>query len=231
MLGLAIVGPGCAATTLAPSILHFEPVRPDRTQFQVGVRSGPRIAAGYVTKTRGLWAGDEDSFSPMQWGLAWDASVSFPFKSGLALHAGAQLEFIYPLPLPAVGAFVGISQLWTKGRFSIAPSLAARGATDFGVGSVTSAAFGARLPGSFVSADAGLTLSVRAHDDVRFGLVPFFTVAKPFSNVVIPATIFTGVLVAVRVARLEFSLGFGRVIAADAVAFNVPLLGVRAGEF
>ncbi len=221
---------GCPATTLAPSIIHFAPVRPDRTEFQIGVRSGPRMAAAYGARTRGTWAGDEDPFSPFNWGLAWDAAVTFPFKSGLALHLGGQVEFAYPLPLPGIGAFAGLSYLAQRGRFSIAPSLAVRGATDFGIGTLTSAATGG-VPGSAVSADLGVTFAARAHDDVRFGLVPFVSVAKPFSRIEVPVTFYAGALLAVRVARMEFTLGFGRVITTDGVAFTVPLVGVRAGEF
>lgn len=221
---------GCPSTTLAPSIIQFAPVRPDRTEFQIGVRSGPRLATAYTSRARGTWAGDEDPFSPFNWGLAWDAAVTFPFKSGLAVHLGGQLEFAYPLPLPGVGAFVGASYLAQSGRFSIAPSLAVRGATDFGTGRATTAAIGG-VPGSAVSADVGITLGARVHDDVRFGLVPFVSLAAPFSSVAVPLTVYAGAVLAVRVARMEFTVGFGRVIALDGTAFTVPLVGVRAGEF
>jgi hypothetical protein len=217
---------GCASTSLAPSIIRFAPPSSslDPVGVNLGLRTGPRLA-NVLQPNTGSVLGATNSGSSFDLrnnlGLMWDLDVVVRTRSPIAFHLGAQAEFGYPIPVPGFGLFAGVSAALTKGQLTVAPALAIRGATDFGLAGITGAS------GSYLAADVCVTLSVRALDDVRLALVPFFSVQQPASRVTLPFSLYAGGMVVARFGSIEAMAGFGRVFA-DAQSFNVPLMGLRA---
>lgn len=226
---LLVVFGGCATTSVAPTVVRFEPFNPstNRSELAMGIRTGPRLPVALGARSVGSWAGADDSLDPTKLGLAYDLSVTLPTTSPLAFHLSAQAEFAFPLPFPGIGVGAGASYLLRTGRFSFAPAVGLRGATDFGIGSITSGQ--GATSATVVGIDLSATFSVRASDEAKVGLVPFVSVQKPLTfDDRYPAVWYAGGMMAMRFARVEVMAGFGRVFDRSG-GFNVPLLAVRLG--
>jgi hypothetical protein len=138
---------------------------------------------------------------------------------GLAVHAAIQAEFFGGLPLPSLGLGAGLSYRFQAGRISVAPAVAGRAATSFGLALIGGS-------GHLVSADFSLTLSAAGTDRARLGLVPFANVQHALGPDVTSGLV--GALVVVRFGVVELFGGIGRAWMAPAgPAWNVPLVGLR----
>jgi hypothetical protein len=154
-------------------------------------------------------------------GVALEFQRTQPLIGGLAAHFGAQAEVLYALPFPGIGLMAGLSYRHQIGSFSIAPAIAARGATDFGIAVAT-------LEGSYVGGDLSVTISAKEGDTARLGITPFLSVNESFRSGVQDFVLFAGGTLFARFQSVELLVGFGRVFSGGA-AWNVPLLGIRAG--
>lgn len=221
LLAWALVG--CAPTSVAPSIIRLPPTHLGESEFQFGVRTGPRIASVNQARSSGGFDGHSESDVISATGVGYELDYTRLVWRRLALHAGVQAECLGGLPMLGLGLSVGVSYRWQLGWLSIAPAAAARGSTDFGITTIGGG------PASHVSGDAALTLSVGADDFSRLGLVPFFGVQQTFQAQDTTSFLFGGLLV-VRFRSLELFGGLGRSFIPGGPSWNVPLLGVRVSN-
>jgi len=221
---------GCAPTSLAPSIIRLPPYDAGKREVRLGVRSGPRLSAAISNMDRGLFNGDGGDLDVPNWSLAYDLSFTWPMNDVLALHAGGEGEFYYPIPVPAVGGWGGVSALWRKGRFGFAPALAVRLNTTLGL--APAPFFNANSPGTgeLVSADASCTLSAVGDELSRVALSPFVSVSYLPGHATPGPVWYVGGVFVFRVKKAEVLGGVARVILPDGRNWNVPLVGLRAGE-
>ncbi|WP_426757455.1 hypothetical protein [Myxococcus sp. Y35] len=225
---------GCAPTAMGPMVMRLGPGRPDQNVMQMGMRSGPRLSAPIAGTQPNLptgdrFRGDEASFSTQQWGVAFDAALTLPLSERLHVHTGIQGEMFLPVPLPGYGVYAGASYYLGSEQLGLAPALALRGASDFGL---TSSRGG---PGSIFGAEVSCALTMQPEKNVSLGLVPFVswhTVASAGRN---EHALHYGGVVAARISwgwlnDLEVSGGFGRAKVGNGLSWNVPLMGVRGGR-
>lgn len=228
VLAAALVG--CVPTTLAPSIIRMSPLALDATQSTFGVRTGPRLAApltGLQTVVGGTrFVGDSNPFNPSQWGEAYDVSLAHALgSSGFVLHGGVQGEFTYPLPVPAFGVFLGASRLFTRGRFTVAPAFAVRGASDLAL---------TFFQGSGTQAGAELSATIAWHGDDAgaIGFAPFATVVRQWTSRGVETDVFVGGVLIVQLdwqgVAYQLSGGAGRVLSPARPGWMVPLNGFTA---
>jgi len=205
---------------VAPSIIRLAPTHFDESEFQFGVRTGPRISAVNQAQTSGGFDEQKDGSTLPALSVAYELDYTRVVWRRLALHAGVQAECLGGLPMVGLGLSVGVSYRWELGRLSFAPSLAARGATDFGL--LTNGGG----PASFVSGDAAFTVSAAGGDLSRLGLAPFVSVQQTFQTQGTTSLFFGGLLV-VRFRSVELFGGLGRGYIPGGPAWNVPLVGLR----
>jgi hypothetical protein len=208
---------------VAPSIIRLPPTHLDESEFQFGLRTGPRIASVTQARSSGSFDGQSESDVLTASGVAYEFDYTRLVWRRLAIHAGVQTECLGGLPMPGLGLSVGVSYRWQLGRLSIAPAAAARGSTDFGISTIGGG------PASHVSGDAALTLAVGGDDLSRIGLVPFIGVQRTFQARDTTSLLFGG-LFAVRFRAVELFVGLGRGVIPGGPSWNVPLLGVRFGN-
>lgn len=220
-LALVVVLGACAPTSLAPSIIRYEPLNPDEPENRLGLRAGPRLAEGLTLAKSGQLDPDIGTPVPPQLGVALEFQRTQTLVGNLAAHFGAQCEVLYALPFPGIGLMAGLSYRHQIGTVSIAPAIAVRGATDFGVAVAT-------VEGSYVGGDLSVTLSAKEGDTARLGVTPFLSINESFRSGVQDFVIFAGGMLFARFQSVELLVGFGRVFSGG-TAWNVPLLGVRAG--
>lgn len=213
---------GCAPTSLAPSIIRYEPIDPTVGENRLGIRTGPRLGPSLTQlDARNL---DKEVGTPLppELGVALEYVRLQPLTDNLAVHLGVQAELMYAIPFPGLSAMAGLSYRWQFGNVSIAPSISGRAGTDFGTTIATT-------PGSFVGGDLGVSLSASEGETARLGVTPFIGLWQGFRPGVASRTVFfPGVMVFVRFGLFELMAGFGRVLVGND-AWNVPLLGVRIG--
>lgn len=217
---LALTTAACAPTSVAPSILRVAPVHGRESEFQFGVRTGPRIPAASQSIAAGAFTPSTDGIRPPEFGAVYELDYAHRVWRRLVLHAGVVAEFFGGLPLPALGLLAGASYRWEVGPVSLAPALAARGATGLGLNAVGG-------NDHFVAGEFSLTLSAAGDDASRVGLVPFVSVQRTFQAQA-TSLLFGGVLV-MRFSSTEIYGGLGRAWLVDGPAWNVPLVGFRVG--
>jgi hypothetical protein len=123
----------------------------------------------------------------------------------------------------AVGGSLGVSYLFKLGGLTLAPSLGGRASSDFGLATLGG-------PASLLSADVALTLSTRT-DDVTVGIAPFFSTGAIIgSRGTDTRYFFGGGWLIGRVRKFEVLAGIGHVVLPSGRSWNVPLLGLRAGD-
>ncbi|MCE9673548.1 hypothetical protein LY474_37655 [Myxococcus stipitatus] len=225
---------GCAPTAMGPMVMRLGPGAPDQRMLQGGIRTGPRLSAPIAGARRSgtdddRFRGDEASFSTQQWGMAFDLAMTWPVTERLHLHTGAQGEVFLPLPLPGYGLYAGASYYLGSERLGLAPALAVRGASDFGMNSSKGG------PGSMAGAEATCALTFQPEPHVSVGVVPFFAVHTLSSNGTSQGSTYYGGVVAARLEwgffkTFEISGGFGRAKVGSSTSWNVPIMGVRGGR-
>jgi len=226
-----LLGTGCAPTTLSPMIMRLTPTDATAGETTFGLRTGPRLSVPVAPSTSGgivtaPFAGDSNIFSVPQWGMAYDLAYHAPIDAATTAHLGVQGEFYYPIVLPAVGAYVGVSRYFTVGQASIAPAAVGRFTTDFGLPSGGG-------PSSQAGGELSLALAWHPEDRVTVGLVPFGAYQHVWVNGSDTYGIYTGGVVAVRIRyasgldAFEISGGYGRVFMPNGIAWSTPILGVR----
>lgn len=224
---------GCAPTAMGPMVMRLGPGAPDTNLAQLGVRTGPRLSAPLAGNEPFIsdserFRGDDASFSTQQWGMALDAAVTWPLSERLHLHTGLQGEFFLPLPIPGYGLYAGASYYVGSERLGLAPAVALRGATDFGLGTRGG-------PGSMFGAEASCAFTLQPEENVSLGVVPFFAWHTLGSRDATDTSVYYGGVVAARFTwgwldKVELSGGFGRVKTGSGASWNVPILGVRGGR-
>ena len=236
-LGLAAalaVLAGCAPTAMGPMVMRLGPGDPSQRLGQIGVRTGPRLSAPLAGSRPNLdegerFRGDDASFSTQQWGMAFDAAVTWPLTERLHLHTGLQGEFFLPLPIPGYGLYAGASYYVGSERLGLAPAVAMRGASDFGIDSRGG-------PGNMFGAEASCAFTFQPEKDVSLGVVPFFAWHTLGSSGASDTSVYYGGVLAARfnwgrlLEKAELSGGFGRVKMGNGASWNVPIMGVRGGQ-
>jgi hypothetical protein len=231
MTGLVgLVATGCRPTSTGPMVMRMGPGLPKQNFVQLGLRAGPRLNAPQLAE-RGetdAFEGDAKPFIQEQWGIALDGALTLPVDERLAVHMGIQGEFI-GLPLPGYGLYAGLSYYVGSQKLGLAPALAARGASDFGLGSTDSTS-------SLFGLEASCAFTVQPEPGMSLGLVPFFGAQRSLVNPGSQETAyFYGAVVAAQIAlgegrsKLELSGGYGRARVGD-TSWNAPLVGVRGGR-
>ncbi len=223
LAALAWLG-GCAPTTISPMIIRMSPGAPGESSGALGLRAGPRLATAISPRFSSRFEGDGDRFGFPQWSFAYDLSLTRPLYERTSLHFGVQGEFYYPFPLPAYGAYAGLSHYFAFGRLGIAPSLCVRGGSDFGISSSIGG------PGSQLGLEASATFSVFSEERVSVGVAPFLAVHRVWSGGNVASAAYFGAVVVAKVDQLELTGGFGRVVMPGVASWGVPLLGVRGGD-
>lgn len=225
LIALAPTLQGCSPTVVAPSIIRIDPLKPEAGGLRFGVRSGPRPAQVNNSLARAGFDGKTDIFNVPEWSLAYDIAYTYPVTERLSVHGGVQAEFLFPIPFPGVGAYVGTSYLFRLGNYAIAPSLALRGASDLGLPSTSTGG-----PSSFVGLEFAPTLSYRPDERVWVGVTPFvsaqFLAAARGDN----SFLFAGGVFFFRLDKFELMGGFGQAWFADGRSWMVPIMGIRVGE-
>jgi len=160
--------------------------------------------------------------------MALDAAVTWPLSERLHLHTGFQGELFLPLPIPGYGLYAGASYYVGSERLGLAPAVALRGATDFGLGTRGG-------PGSMFGAEASCAFTLQPEENVSLGVVPFFAWHTLGSRDATDTSVYYGGVVAARFTwgwldKVELSGGFGRVKTGSGASWNVPILGVRGGR-
>jgi hypothetical protein len=224
---------GCAPTAMGPMVMRLGPGSPDQNLAQMGVRTGPRLSAP-VSGSRPFisegdrFRGDDASFSTQQWGMTLDAALTWPLTERLHLHTGLQGELFLPLPIPGYGLYSGLSYYVGSERLGLAPAVALRGATDFGLDTRGG-------PESMFGAEASCAFTLQPEKNVSLGLVPFFSWHTLSSGGVADNAVYYGGVVAARFTwgwldTVELSGGFGRARVSSGASWNVPIMGVRGGR-
>ena len=230
MTGVLGVLAGCTPTTAGPMVMRMGPGLPDERFYQVGFRTGPRLSAPQLSDRgeQDPFQGDAKPLRSEQWGISYDAALTVPLAERLSLHAGLQGEF-FLVPVPAYGLYTGLSYYVGSQQLGLAPAIAVRGASDFGLGDTdsTSSLFGVEGTCAFtVQPEAGMSL----------GIVPFLGVHQSLVNPGSQETaVYYGAVVAAQISlgegksKLELSGGYGRAHTGGA-SWNVPVAGVRGGR-
>jgi|CXWL01.1.fsa_nt_gi hypothetical protein len=215
---------GCSPTVVAPSIIRVDPLKPEASGLRFGVRSGPRPAQVNNSLARAGFDGKADIFNVPEWSIAYDIAYTYPVTQRFSVHGGVQAEFLFPIPFPGVGAYLGGSYLIRVGDYAIAPSLSVRAASDLGLPSTSTGG-----PSSFVGVEFAPTLSFRPDERVWAGLTPFvsaqFLAAGRGDN----SFLFAGGVFFFRIDKFELMGGFGQAWFADGRSWRVPLMGIRVG--
>ena len=224
---------GCAPTAMGPMVMRLGPGDPSKRLSQLGVRTGPRLSAPIAGSQPNLsqgnrFRGDDASFATQQWGMALDIAVTWPLTERLHLHTGLQGEFFLPLPVPGYGLYAGTSYYIGSERLGLAPGVALRGASDFGLDTRGG-------PGNMFGAEASCAFTFQPEKNVSLGVVPFFawhTIGSAGAN---DTSVYYGGVVAARFSlswldSLELSGGYGRARMGDGANWNVPILGARGGR-
>jgi hypothetical protein len=224
---------GCAPTAMGPMVMRLGPGSPDKNLTQLGVRTGPRLSAPTAGSQPFIndadrFRGDDASFSTQQWGMALDAAITWPLTERLHLHTGLQGEFFLPLPIPGYGLYAGASYYVGSEQLGLAPAVALRGASDFGLNTRGG-------PGSIFGAEASCAFTLQPEKGVSLGLVPFFSWQGMASHRQTDTAVYYGGVVAARFTwgwldNVELSGGFGRAKVRKGASWNVPILGVRGGR-
>ncbi|MFT3708476.1 MAG: hypothetical protein QM817_12560 [Archangium sp.] len=214
----------CAPTSLAPSLIRYEPLDPEVGENRLGLRTGPRLSSALSKLAAGTLDEDIGTPAPPELGVALEYTRLQPLIGNFAFHLGVQAEIFYAIPFPALGAFAGLSHRWQFGSVSIAPAITLRAGSDFGAALITSPA------ASTWGGDVGLSLSITESDVARIGVTPFFALWQSYSPSIsrLTTAAFAGAMLFVRFTQFEILIGLGRVFANNA-GWNVPLLGVRTG--
>ncbi|NMO14414.1 hypothetical protein HPC49_04855 [Pyxidicoccus fallax] len=225
---------GCAPTAMGPMVMRLGPGDPSKRLGQLGVRTGPRLSAPIAGSQPNLspgdrFRGDDASFSTQQWGMAFDAAMTWPLTERLHLHTGLQGEFFLPLPIPGYGLYAGTSYYVGSERLGLAPALALRGASDFGIGNPRGG------PGNMFGAEASCAFTFQPEKDVSLGFIPFFAWHTVGSSGMSDSSVYYGGALAARFSwgwldNVELSGGFGRVTMDNGASWNVPIVGVRGGR-
>jgi hypothetical protein len=211
-------------------VMRLGPGLPKQGFVQLGLRTGPRLNAPQLAEhgETGPFEGDARSIDAEQWGILVDGAVTLPVDERLAVHLGVQGEFV-GLPMPGYGLYAGMSYYLGSQKLGLAPALAARGASDFGLGETDSTS-------SLFGLEASCALTVQPEPGMSLGLVPFYGVQRSLVNPGSQETAhFYGAVVAAQVSfgegrtRLELSGGYGRA-RAGGISWNAPLAGVRGGR-
>lgn len=217
LLGLLLAS--CAPTLVAPSILRLPAVdQPQALGLSLTARLGPRVPTTLAAIRSNRFNPQTDSWRVPELGVAYDLSLQKPLAAGVSLHVGVQGEFFYPLPFPGYGVTLGISKLIRGAHWSVAPSLATRAATDFGLR-------GLGGPGSFVAVDGAITLALLDGENAALGVAPFVSGVFSFGA----TRDFVGVVGALGFARYRGWLlqgGAARALLADGTQWTVPMLGL-----
>jgi hypothetical protein len=224
---------GCAPTAMGPMVMRLGPGDPSKRLAQLGVRTGPRLSAPIAGSQPNLsqgdrFRGDDASFSTQQWGMALDAAVTWPLTERLHLHTGLQGEFFLPLPVPGYGLYAGTSYYVGSERLGLAPAVALRGASDFGLDTRGG-------PGTMFGAEVSCAFTLQPEKNVSLGLVPFFAWHTIGSSGANDTSVYYGGVVAARFSlgwldSVELSGGYGRARMGDGANWNVPIMGVRGGR-
>jgi hypothetical protein len=74
----------------------------------------------------------------------------------------------------------------------------------------------------------GVTFSATEGDTARLGITPFLSAWAAFNEADTVPVVFAGAMVFMRFLSVELLVGYGRVFT-ETTAWNVPLLGLRAG--
>jgi len=214
---------GCAPTTLAPSILRAEPLNPSEPENRFGIRTGPRLGPSISKLKDGTLDEEVGTPIPPELGVALEYSRAQPLWRGLSAHLAVQCEVMYAIPFPGLSASGGLSYRWQFGPVSIAPALAGRAGTDFGISVATT-------PGSFFGGDFGVSISAAEGDVARLGITPFVSAWRSFDprTRVLDTGFFPGAMLFARFRSYELLVGFGRMFVGGH-SWNVPLIGVRYG--
>lgn len=214
----------CAPTSLAPTVIRYEPLDPSIGENRLGLRTGPRLSTALATLQNGTLDEDIGTPAPPEMGVGIEYVRLQPLIGNFAAHVGVQAEIFYAIPFPALSAFAGLSHRWQFGRVSIAPALGLRAGTDFGTTAVSGP------PASTWGGDVGLSLSITEGETARLGLTPFFALWQTYSPTAsgLTTAVFAGAIFFMRFTQFELIVGLGRVFANNA-GWNVPLLGVRTG--
>ncbi|QSQ14961.1 hypothetical protein [Myxococcus landrumensis] len=225
---------GCAPSAVGPMVMRLGPGNAAERILQAGIRTGPRLSAPISGSRDGIgekamFSGDTSTFALQQWGLAFDAAMTWPLTERLHLHTGIQGEMFLPLPLPGYGVYAGVSYYLGSPTLGIAPSVALRGASDFGIGSSVGG------PGSMAGAEATCALSFSPEPGVSVGVVPFLALHTLSSHGVNDRSVYYGGVLAARLSwgwfdSVELSGGFGRAKVGKSASWNVPIVGVRGGR-
>jgi hypothetical protein len=221
---LLVVLAGCAPTSVAPSVIRYEPLDPEVGENRLGLRSGPRLSSA-LNRVDAMTLDDAiGTPAPPELGVALEFVRLQPLIGNFAVHLGVQAEFLFAIPFPGVGAFGGVSHRWQFGALSIAPAVTLRAATDFGAGLITAPS------ASTWGGDVGVSFSLAEGETARVGVTPFFALWQSYSPSIgrLATAAFAGALLFVRFTQFELLLGLGRVFA-NGVGWNVPLVGVRTG--
>ena len=110
-------------------------------------------------------------------------------------------------------------------RTSLAPSIIRSEPLNPEVGTPVAVA---TAEGSYLGGELSVTLSAKEGDTARPGLTPFLSINESFRGGVQDFVNFAGGMVFARFQAVELLVGVGRVFSGG-TAWNVPLLGVRAG--
>jgi hypothetical protein len=214
----------CAPTSVAPSLIRYEPLDPELGENRLGLRTGPRLSSALSKLAAGTLDEDIGTPAPPELGVALEYVRLQPLVGNFALHVGVQAEIFYAIPFPALGAFGGVSHRWQFGNVSIAPAITLRAGSDFGAAIITSPA------ASTWGGDVGVSFSLTEGETARIGVTPFFALWQSYSPAIsrLTTAAFAGAMLFVRFTQFEILIGLGRVFANNA-GWNVPLLGVRTG--
>ncbi|MBL8916572.1 MAG: hypothetical protein JNM17_38080 [Archangium sp.] len=214
----------CAPTSLAPTVIRYEPLEPSVGENRLGLRTGPRLSSAIARVEGGTLDDDIGTPAPPELGLGLEYVRLQPLIGNFAVHFGVQAEFFYAIPFPALGAFAGLSHRWQIGVLSIAPGLGLRAGTDFGT--ITAAG----PPASTWGGDVSVSISLAEGETARIGVSPFFALWQTYSPTAsgLNTAAFAGAVLFVRFTQFELIVGLGRVFAKN-TGWNVPLIGVRTG--
>lgn len=215
---------GCAPTSLAPTVIRYEPIDPEVGENRLGLRTGPRLSAAIAKLQTGTLDEDIGTPAPPELGLGIEYVRLQPLIGGLAVHLGVQAEIFYAIPFPGLSVFAGLSHRWEFGAISVAPALGLRAGTDFGTVVL------AGPPASTWGGDVGVSISLTEGETARIGVTPFFALWQSYSpsSSGLTTAAFAGAVLFVRFTQFELIVGVGRVFAKNA-GWNVPLVGVRTG--
>lgn len=218
---------------MAPLILRTQMGTPSTTDVTLGIHSGPRQMMVASNELRGpaslaIFGGgarpDREPFNLDYWGAAWDGGLVRYLGGGVALHVGVQSEMVVGIPLPAFGAYGGLS--WAHAfndTFSIAPSAGVSTGGDFGLATIDAS--------SQWSFQAALAMNIQGSRGSGISVVPFAGY-DIFDGSLGDATMY-GVAFAIRFplgptrSIGEIHAGFSKNRLTNGFTWNAPLVGGR----